>query len=106
MSKIYVLNRDKNKIFEYDSIEDFLNEVIDESFLEEEINEIYDKIFIPVIGDIEVGTLLKRLNMIMETKSDEIDWFLEQIEEELNQDEKSYFYGWILSYDKELLIKD
>lgn len=106
MSKIYALDRDNNKISEYDSIEDFLDEIIDESFLEEEINEIYDKIFIPVIGDIEVGTLLKQLDVIMETKSDEIDWFLKQIEKELDQDEKSYFYGWILSYNKELLIKD
>lgn len=99
MSKIYVLNRNNNKIFEYDSIEDFLNEII----IGEKINEIHDKI---VTGGIEVGTLLKRYNVTIESKIDETDLFLEQIEEELDQDGKSYFCGWILSYDKELLIED
>lgn len=102
-NKVYVFDPYILEIVEYDTVEDFVNNVIDESFLEELYNEVYGEVLLPILGSIGVGTLLKKHGVIMDAADDESDYYISEIEYELEQDQVSYFWNWTISYDKEFL---
>ena len=102
-NKVYVFNSDTLEFVEYDTVEDFISDAIDESFLEELYNEVYGEVLLPILGNIGVGTLLKKYGVIMDAADDESDYYTSEIEYELEQDQVSYFWNWIISYDREFL---
>ena len=56
-NKVYVFNSDTLEFVEYDTVEDFVNDVIDEEFLENLYNEVYEEVLLPILGSVGVGTI-------------------------------------------------
>ena len=102
-NNVYVFNSDTLEFVEYDTVEDFVNDVIDEEFLENLYNEVYGEVLLPILGSVGVGTILKEFSVIMDAADDEADSYISDIEYELEHDQVSYFWNWIISYDREFL---
>lgn len=102
-NNVYVFNSDTLEFVEYDTVEDFVNDVIDEEFLENLYNEVYGEILLPILGSVGVGTILKEFSVIMDAADDEADSYISDIEYDLEHDQVSYFWNWVISYDREFL---
>lgn len=105
-NKVYVFNSDILEFVEYDTVEDFVNDVIDEEFLKELYNEVYGEVLLPILGSVGVGTILKEFSVIMDAADDEADSYISDIEYELEHDQISYFWNWVISYNRELLEEE
>ena len=105
-NNVYVFNSDTLEFVEYDTVQDFVNDVIDEEFLENLYNEVYGKVLLPILGSVGVGTILKEFSVIMDAADDEADSYISDIEYELEQDQVSYFWNWVISYNRDLLEEE
>lgn len=103
--KCYVYSSTNQEIKEYESLELFLEEVIDEDYLEEIYNECFEKIDLPIVGQIGTGTILRKLNRLWEGLDDEIEYLYDDLTYQLEHDDVAYFYGYTISYNKDLLIE-
>lgn len=103
--KCYVYSSTDNEIKEYESLELFLDEVIDEDYLEELYNECFENINLPIVGNIGTGTLLRKLNRLWEGLDHEIEYTYDDLIYELEHDDTVYFYGYTISNNKDLLIE-
>lgn len=103
--KYYVYSSVDKEIKEYSDLELFLNEVVDEDYLEELYNEYYEDINLPIVGKIGTGTILRKLDRLWECLGDEIALLYEDLVYELEHDDVAYFYEYIISNNKYLLIE-
>ena len=105
-NNVYVFNSDTLEFVEYDTVEDFVNDVIDEEFLENLYNEVYGEVLLPILGSVGVGTILKEFSVIMDAADDEAASYISDIEYELEHDQISYSWNWVISYNRDLLEEE
>lgn len=103
--KCYVYSSTSQEIKEYESLELFLEEVVDEDYLEEIYNECFENINLPIVGKIGTGTILRKLDRLWEGLGDEIALLYDDLTYELEHDDIAYFYDYRISNNKYLLIE-
>lgn len=103
--KIYVYSSADQEIQEYENLELFLDEIIDEDYLEEWYNECFEYVNLPIVGKIGGGTVLRKLGRLWEGLDDEIEYLYEDLTYQLEHDDIVDFYGYTISNNKDLLIE-
>lgn len=99
----YVYNNDTSEVLTYDDIESFLEDIIDEDYLEDLYNDCWNPVYLPIIGTIDMGTLLKQLGRIMEVFDDEVAFEAEEINYSLDVEEVCYFNNYIITTSLDIL---
>lgn len=103
--KYYVYSSTDNEIKEYESLELFLEEAVDEDYLEEQYNECFEYLNLPIVGKIGTGTILRTLDRLWEVLDDEIEYLYDDLTYQLEHDDTVDFYGYTISNNKDLLIE-
>lgn len=109
MDGIYVLIAGAGEVICYDSIYDYLLDMVDVEDVLYWIDEIYTPIDIPYYGRALLSTVLKKFNVVEEVVEDYLDpvardyGYELETEEYLEMNEFGSIDGDIISYDKALL---
>lgn len=103
--KCYVYSSTDKEIKEYESLELFLEEAVDEDYLEEQYNECFEYLNLPIVGKIGTGTVLRKLNRLWEGLDSEIEYLYDDLTYQLERDDVIDFYGYTISNNKDLLIE-
>ena len=102
----YVYNNDTSEVLTYDDIESFLEDIIDEDYLEDLYNEWWDPVDLPIVGEVDVGTLLKQLGRIMEAFDNEVTFEAEEINYALGLEEIAYFNNYTITKNIDILKEE
>lgn len=101
-NKTYFLNSN-GEIKEYNDLYECLDDIIDDQFVIEELNEFGEYIDIPIVGQKGIGDIVEAFGLVNDVKTEDIDYWVSEIEDSLNMEDSYYFYNGDISYNKELL---